>query len=325
MRILVAEDDRTTRLLLTRALSSWGYDVLAVPNGEEAWAALSREKIRMLVSDWEMPLLEGPALCRRLREGSLAYVYALLLTTHKDPARLVEGLDAGADDFVTKPFNPAELRARLGVGRRVLGLQDDLAAKFEELERANAQLARIAGTDPLMNIGNRRSFEEAIAMASEQVAREKGSYGVLMIDVDHFKKVNDRYGHATGDRVLSAVANALTTAKGPADQVFRYGGEEIVLVSPDQTASGLAALGERLRLAIAALRVEREGSVLGVTASFGAALADGGEIPWGTLVERADRALYASKEAGRDRVTLFSGSQGPAATSPASPGDPSHS
>jgi diguanylate cyclase (GGDEF)-like protein len=308
MRILVAEDDRTTRLLLTRALSSWGYEVIAVSNGEEAWEALSREKIRMLVTDWEMPLLEGPELCRRLREGSMAYVYALLLTTHKDPARLVEGLDAGADDFVSKPFNPAELRARLGVGRRVLGLQDDLAAKFDELERANAQLARIAGTDPLMNIGNRRSFEEAITLTSERVAREKSSYGVLMIDVDHFKKVNDRYGHATGDRVLSAVANALATSKGPTDQVFRYGGEEIVLVSPDQTTTGIAALGERLRLAVSALRVEREGSAIGITASFGAAVAVAGEIPWGTLIERADQALYASKEAGRDRVTLFSSS-----------------
>jgi diguanylate cyclase (GGDEF)-like protein len=147
------------------------------------------------------------------------------------------------------------------------------------------------------------------------VSRERSSYGVLMIDVDHFKKVNDRYGHATGDRVLSAVANALSTAKGPTDQVFRYGGEEIVLVSPDQTESGLEALGERLRTAIAALRIERDGTVIGVTASFGAAIGGGGEIPWGTLVERADRALYASKEAGRDRVTLFSSSYAMAAPS----------
>ena len=171
--ILVAEDDRATRLLLSRALAGWGYDVFAASDGEEAWEMLSRERMRMLVSDWEMPRLEGPALCRRIREGSMPYVYALLLTTHKEPARLVEGLDAGADDFIAKPFNPAELRARLGVGRRILGLQDDLAAKFEELQRANAQLARIAGTDPLMNIGNRRSFEESIERVAAGALRER--------------------------------------------------------------------------------------------------------------------------------------------------------
>jgi diguanylate cyclase (GGDEF)-like protein len=309
VKILVAEDDRATRLLLSRALAGWGYDVVAASDGEEAWETLSRERMRMLVSDWEMPRLEGPALCRRIREGSMPYVYALLLTTHTEPARIVEGLDAGADDFIAKPFNPAELRARLGVGRRILGLQDDLAAKFEELKRANAQLAKVAGTDPLMNIGNRRSFEEAIARIASGAAHQGSRYGVLMIDVDHFKKVNDRYGHAMGDRVLSAVATALSNAKGSSDEVFRYGGEEVVLVSPDQTADGLRTLGERLRLAVAALRIERAGEgAIEITASFGAALGDRGEIPWETVVERADRALYGSKESGRDRVTVFSGS-----------------
>jgi two-component system, cell cycle response regulator len=306
VKILVAEDDRATRLLLSRTLASWGYEVVAASDGEEAWETLLREKMRMLVSDWEMPRLAGPDLCRRIRGGSMTYVYALLLTTHEDPARLVEGLDAGADDFITKPFNPAELRARLGVGRRVLGLQDDLAAKFGELERANAQLARVAGTDPLMNIGNRRSFEEAIARVREKAARGGTGYGVLMIDVDHFKKVNDRYGHAMGDRVLSGVAMALSTTKRPTDEVFRYGGEEVVIVSPDQTAGGLQSLAERLRLAVAALRIDRDGdAAIGVTASFGAAMGDGTEATWVAVVERADRALYASKEAGRDRVTLF--------------------
>ncbi len=306
MKILIAEDDRATRLILSRTLGTWGYDVVAVSDGEEAWEALSREKIRMLVSDWEMPHLAGPDLCRRIREGSMPYVYALLLTTHHEPARLVEGLDAGADDFITKPFNPAELRARLGVGRRILGLQDDLDAKFCELERANAQLARIAGTDPLMKIGNRRSFEEAIARIRNRAAREETTYGVLMIDVDHFKKVNDRYGHAIGDRVLSGVATTLSAAKLPSDEVFRYGGEEVVMVSPDQTPSGLLSLAERLRAAIAALKIDRNGEeTIGVTASFGAAVGDGSETTWTTIVERADRALYASKEAGRDRVTFL--------------------
>jgi two-component system cell cycle response regulator len=304
MKILVAEDDRVTRLVLTRALAGWGYEVVAVSDGEEAWQALSREKMRLLVSDWEMPRLEGPDLCRRIRQASMNYVYALLLTTHKEPDRIVEGLDAGADDFITKPFNPAELRARLGVGRRILQLQDDLAEKVDELERANGQLAKVASTDPLMNIGNRRSFELAIGRASQVAAREGTNYGVLMIDVDHFKMVNDRYGHAMGDRVLSAVAASLVSAKGEHDELFRYGGEELVLISPGQTAAGLHALGERLREVVSALRVERrDGEPLQVTTSLGAAVAQGATPRWEALVELADQALYASKEAGRNRVT----------------------
>jgi two-component system cell cycle response regulator len=305
VRILVAEDDRATRLLITRALVAWGYDVLSSSDGEEAWELLRRERVRMLLSDWEMPRLEGPELCRRIRQGNVPYVYALLLTTHKDPARLVEGLDAGADDFISKPFNPAELRARLGVGRRVLSLQDDLAAKFTELERANAQLARIAGTDPLMNIGNRRSFEEGIARVSGHAAREGCSYGVLMIDIDHFKKINDRYGHATGDRVLSAVAAALVAAKEAGDEAFRYGGEEVVVVAPGRTGSSLEALAETMRLAVRSLRFDLvDGSTLSVTTSVGGASCEGGNLAWKKVVERADQALYRAKEAGRDRVVM---------------------
>ncbi|MGH7437627.1 MAG: GGDEF domain-containing protein [Polyangiaceae bacterium] len=306
MKILVAEDDRATRLLISRALTSFGYEVVIANDGEEAWEILSRERLRMLISDWEMPRLEGPALCKRIRESDLPYVYALLLTAHQEGARLVEGLDAGADDFVGKPFKPAELRARLGVGRRILALQDDLAAKYETLERANAQLATVAGTDPLMNVGNRRSFEERIERVSARTVPEGSTYGVIMVDVDHFKKINDRHGHATGDRVLGAVAKALSGAKGPGDEVFRYGGEEIVVVSAERTAEGLMDLAERLRASLAAIRIEHADGIIGVTASFGVALADETEQDWRSVVDRADRALYASKEGGRDRVTLAS-------------------
>jgi diguanylate cyclase (GGDEF)-like protein len=304
MRILVADDDRGTRLLLTRALASWGYDVVPAVDGEEAWELLTREKVRMLLSDWEMPRLSGPDLCRRIRGGTAGYVYALLLTTHADPARLVEGLDAGADDFLSKPFNPTELRARLGVGRRLLDLQDHLAAKYAELERANAQLSRIAGTDPLMNIGNRRSFEEEIARVSQRAGGEGRNYGVLMIDVDHFKRVNDRYGHATGDRVLAAVAAAMLSAKGSAETVFRFGGEEVVVVAPDRDKNRLRELAEDLRRAVARVRIElSDASSIGVTASVGVATSEAG-CSWQDVVERADQALYRAKHLGRDRVEV---------------------
>ena len=305
MKIVVAEDDRATRLLLTRTLAGWGYEVVATADGEEAWEAIRVEQARVLVSDWEMPRLSGPELCRRIRERSGSYVYTLLLTSHRESARIVEGLDAGADDFVSKPFEPAELRARLGVGRRVLRLEDDLARKFEELERANEQLARIAAVDPLMNIGNRRSFEEAMARASIRAVVERSRYGVVMIDVDHFKRFNDRHGHATGDRVLSAVAAALAATKEPRDELFRWGGEEVILVAPGRTAATLRDIAERLRLAVAALRIEVGiGESLGVTASFGGALADEPETPFTAVVEWADQALYVAKNAGRNCVVI---------------------
>ncbi len=302
MKILVAEDDRLTRLLLTRALTGWGYEVVAAADGEEAWEALSRDGIRLVVSDWEMPRLEGPGLCRRIRAQSSSYVYVLLLTAHKDAARIVEGLEAGADDFVSKPFEPNELRARLGVGRRILTLQDDLAQKFAELERANRQLALIAAIDPLMNIGNRRSFEEAISRVAGPTAAD---YGILMIDVDHFKEVNDRYGHATGDRVLSAIAGTLQQTKASSDEIFRWGGEEIIMIAPRTTTRALEAIGERLRAAVAGLRIEREtGEALQVSASFGGAVVDRPGLAWAQVVARADEALYEAKKAGRNRVVI---------------------
>jgi two-component system cell cycle response regulator len=231
MKVLVAEDDRTSRVLLTRTLERWGYQVVAVEDGELAWEEMTRSAPRMLISDWEMPRLDGPSLCRRIKQrpAGAPYVFALLLTQHSDVERIVEGLNAGADDFVTKPFVPAELRARLGVGRRFLALQDELAEGYRQIQRANEQLSRIAATDPLMNIGNRRRFDSAMADLHERGTRP---YGFFMVDIDHFKSVNDRHGHAVGDRVLAAVAQAVQAALGAEGEAFRYGGEEIAVVVP---------------------------------------------------------------------------------------------
>ncbi len=309
VKIVVAEDDRTTRVLLTRALERWGYEVTGVEDGEAAWEVLQAEGTRMLVTDWEMPRLDGPALCERIRETlDGRYVYVLLLTSHKEPVHIVQGLDAGADDFVSKPFNPAELRARLGVGRRILALQDQLAAMNRELELTNAELARIAATDALLQIGNRRSFEDAITRIHAFARRGTRCYGLLMVDVDHFKQFNDRHGHAFGDRVLAEVANSLRVALAGQGEIFRYGGEEIVIVVPEQTANGVRAIAEHLRAAVAAARVDQvDGGVASVTASIGAAYFNGHEaVTCQVIVDRADTALYQAKRDGRNRVLLWS-------------------
>jgi two-component system cell cycle response regulator len=305
-KILVAEDDRTSRVLLARTLERWGYEVVAVGDGEDAWTELAEGKARLVISDWEMPRLDGPGLCRRARQRSGPYLYILLLTQHSDSERIVAGLEAGADDYVTKPFVPAELQARLGVGRRFLSLHDELHQRYQQIARANEQLSLIAATDPLMNIGNRRRFESAMAEAQH---RAQG-YGFLMVDIDHFKSVNDRHGHAVGDRVLACVAQALRGTLPPGGEAFRYGGEEIGVMVPAAADGALLEIGERLRAAVAALEIDLgQGDPLRVSASFGAAPSATG-LDWRTVVERGDAAMYLAKRQGRNRVVVWSPEQG---------------
>ncbi len=309
MKVVLADDDRTTRTLLTRALERWNYEVIAVPNGEAAWAAVQADAVQMLVTDWEMPLLDGPGLCARVRASEVGrFAYILLLTSHNDPEKTAQALDAGADDFVSKPFNATELRARLAVGRRIVTMHDELQQKNRELEVANAVLARIAGTDGLLGIGNRRSFEDAITTTHHAARRGQQSYGVILSDVDHFKRCNDTHGHAFGDRVLAGVAAALRKALGDTGELFRYGGEEIVAIAPAPSAMALLALAEKLRTAVAETRIEATGTTASVTASFGVAHYDTAEeVTCQVIVDRADAALYRAKADGRDRVALWTG------------------
>jgi two-component system cell cycle response regulator len=311
VKILLVEDEVITRHFLERTLEKWGYEVFSAKDGEEAWALLTQKRVRMVLTDWEMPRLSGPELCGRIRRQMTEYVYVLMLTAHKEPKAVVRGLEAGADDYISKPANPEELRARLGVGRRLLSLQDALASKMRELERANAQLQRIAATDPLMGVGNRRAFEERIGDEHVAASRAQRGYGVIMIDIDHFKKVNDKFGHLVGDRVLSQVAQTLRNTIEGEGEIFRYGGEEIACLVPVQTERELEMLAEKLRTAVAAMRVEcsAEGQLLTCTASFGLSSFDPRDatrnVAWKQLVERADAALYRSKDDGRNCVTLF--------------------
>jgi diguanylate cyclase (GGDEF)-like protein len=307
MRILLADDDRTTRLLLTRTLESWGYEVDAVADGAAAWEAFQTGEFRLVLSDWEMPRLDGPSLCARVREWEGPYAYVIMLTSHGTSSHIVEGLNAGADDYVSKPFDPAVLRARLIVARRLLALQDELASKNAELARANSELTRIATTDPLLDVGNRRSFEDAIVHAHGTSRRTGRSYGVLLADIDHFKRVNDDHGHPFGDRVLQRVAAALKASLATSGMLFRYGGEELIAVVTDTDRESLVTLAERLRLAVEELWVETvTGHHLSLTVSMGAALFDPAEnISCQVVIDYADASLYHAKQNGRNRVIAW--------------------
>jgi diguanylate cyclase (GGDEF)-like protein len=312
MKILVAEDEPNTRTLLSGALRKWGYDVVSVADGEAAWHELERGAIRLVVCDWEMPFLEGPDLCLRVRTQLRGpYIYFVLLTHHADSASIARGLDSGADDFLSKPFNPVELRARLEVGKRLLGLHDELLSKNEQLDALNEKLRYLAATDSLTQLGNRRSLDETMGPLHTLAAARGQTYGVLLLDIDHFKVINDRYGHPAGDRVLARTADALRGATREGDLVFRYGGEEYVVVALGTTVETLTGLAERLRVAVASTPMDTgtpHGAV-NVTASLGCALYDGREsVEWPALVARADAALYIAKGAGRDRIVIAGGS-----------------
>lgn len=307
MKILLADDDRTTRTLLTRTLQTWGHEVTAVADGLEAWERVQTGAWRVLLSDWEMPGLDGPALCAKVRAMEGTYVYTILLTSHDSSSHVVEGLAAGADDYVSKPYDPPVLRARLSVAQRLLALQDELAARNEELARANTELSRIATTDALLDIGNRRSFEDVIVHTHQSARRFGSAYGVLLADIDHFKRCNDTHGHAFGDKALARTAWALKTALGDAGKVFRYGGEEIIAVVNASDRGTLVDVAEQLRGAVERTRVEApNGQMVAITVSIGAALFEPTEaISAQVVVEYADASLYHAKQTGRNRVVAW--------------------
>ena len=301
MRVLVAEDQRIARMWLRARLLAWGYDVEEAAGGEEAWARLREPGgPRLALLDWIMPGLEGPEICRRVRAlGREPYVYLILLTGRDRREDVVEGLGAGADDYMAKPFHDSELEVRLRAGRRIVELQAELVAAREALREQ-------ATRDGLTGLWNRREILDRLARESARCERDGGELSVVVIDVDHFKRVNDTLGHAAGDGVLREIASRLGASVRPADVVGRVGGEEFLVVLPG--CDHLRALGvaERLRVAVSREPVRALGREIPVTASFGVAGRRGPVGPE-ALVALADAALYAAKRAGRNRTQLATG------------------
>jgi len=291
VRVLVAEDQATSRLFLSRLLDHLGHEVTAAFDGDEAWRIASTNRFPVIISDWVMPGLDGPELCRRIRgqEGK-PYTYLILLTSKHSKEDRLEGLRAGADDFLIKPPDAEELAVRLEIARRILAVQD-------ELERRNALLAELAHSDELTGVKNRRWFREALDVQFE-ASRRRGPLSLVILDVDRFKSFNDTFGHPAGDEVLKAVAASLRDGVRQSDEVARIGGEEFAILLPETGADVARDLAERLRAGIAG----RPWPLRMITASLGVASIGPGTASPAELVEHADRALYAAKRAGRDRV-----------------------
>jgi diguanylate cyclase (GGDEF)-like protein len=313
--VLVAEDDPVTRRVVESFLSKWGYDVKAVGDGAEAWQILqSHDAPRLAVLDWMLPGLEGVDVCRKVRESpSLPYIYILLLTAVSQKQDLLIALDAGADDYLVKPFEAAELRARLHVGGRILSAQDELIAAREAL--------RFQAThDPLTGLWNHVEVLEILERELDRSVRSGHPVAALMVDLDHFKKVNDNYGHLIGDEVLQEVSRLVLASVRPYDSVGRYGGEEFLVVVPSIDRIAVGALARRIQLRISEQTFDTPGGPVAVTASLGVALSSPAEGSTPTaLVHAADLALYRAKEAGRNRTEMCTDAELVLAPVPGSP------
>jgi len=288
--------------MLQSLLTKWGYEVIAAEDGEQAWQVLQSDKGPSLaVLDWLMPGLDGLEVSRRVRSSDReSYVYILLLTAKAGKENLIEGMEAGADDYIVKPFNPHELKVRLRAGRRILELHAALLA-------AREQLREQATRDALTGLWNRAAVLEALRRELVRSQREHVPMCVVMADLDHFKQINDTRGHLAGDAVLREVGRRMQHAIRSYDSVARYGGEEFLCVVPRCDLRQGVQIAERIRAAVAEQPFDTGCGSAALTMSLGVAEAlNMGEIDEQAIVRAADEALYRAKQSGRNRVEAAS-------------------
>jgi diguanylate cyclase (GGDEF)-like protein len=302
VKILIADDSIVSRHLLEATLRKWGYEVVVACDGEEALNQLEKENAPSLaILDWMMPGLTGLEVCRQIRKRAREpYIYILLLTSKSQKEDLIEGMDAGADDYITKPFDQHELQVRLRAGTRLVDLQAELMAAREALREQ-------ATKDSLTHLWNRSSIFDILCRELARAGREGNSVGVVMVDIDHFKNVNDNFGHFAGDAVLCEAARRMQNAIRPYDAIGRYGGEEFLILLPGCDEQTSYTQAERLRKQLTQATMSLTDSALCVTASFGVTTAVPGQA-WTPedLIRKADEALYLAKKLGRNRVEFLS-------------------
>lgn len=298
MKVLVADDDPVLRLSISSLLLRLGYEVVSARDGLEAWNVLQQDDPpRLAIVDWMMPKLDGLELCSRLRAATdRRYTYVLLLTSKNERQDVITGLDSGADDYLTKPAEMGELDARLRVGKRIVGLQDELLRAYEEKRFE-------ASHDSLTTLWNRKAILELLSNQFARTCRDGTSLAVMIIDVDHFKNINDAHGHVVGDSVLREIASRMTSSTRQYDWIGRYGGEEFIIIAPDCMLAGASAIAERVRYAIASVPIVVDRQQINVTVSVGmATTAESGVTSEHDLICAADAAMYRAKKQGRNRI-----------------------
>ena len=303
MKLLIADDDPTFRLILTNLAVKWGFEPTATEDGGAAWELLQEDHSpRLILLDWEMPQLNGLELCKRIREmpsedpPSEDPPYIILLTSRQDSVDVANGLESGANDYIRKPFEPVELKARLQAGRRMLDLQ-------AEASEIRAQLTHQANYDGLTGLPNRRSVMTTLDREIDRANRQQIPLAVGMCDIDHFKKINDTHGHLVGDAVLREVAQRINTTLRSYDTCGRYGGEEF-LVLINSAKKEATDVFNRLRQAVEGAPIIVEGISCSVTVSCGVAFVNREILSGSNVLAAADTALYEAKSAGRNRIVF---------------------
>jgi diguanylate cyclase (GGDEF)-like protein len=295
MKILIAEDDMISCRALEKNLREWGYDVVAANDGEEAWALAKKNDIRLAILDWNMPGIDGIELSQKIRKKyqkeDSKYIYIILLTGRGGQDDIIQGLSTGADDYITKPYSFVELKYRVQNGERIIKNED--------------KRIKLANMDNLTKLWNRNRIFEFLDNELKRTERYGNSTGVIMIDIDHFKRINDRFGHLIGDKVLVEVANRLKKAIRPYDKIGRYGGDEFLVILPKCGDRDAKAVAERLYNSVSRQKIETDAGSLKINISIGCVsnekFMDASKMQ---LIQASDNALLSAKKKGRDRIIL---------------------
>jgi len=301
MKILIVEDESIFRRMVKKYLLEAGYEIVEAEDGQSAWELFQREPFQLVITDWIMPGLNGPELIQKIRTNTQKnYTYIILLTAMDNKDNVVLGLESGADEYLTKPFNSRELVARVASGMRILKLE-------EQLMLAHQQMEVLAMRDGLTGLLNRRAIEGYAEAEFNLTIRKERVLSVILVDIDHFKNINDRFGHKFGDHTLQQVAKILKEDLRNYDRVGRWGGEEFILILPDAQLKNAAAVAERVRIRIAETKISLEnGEAFSVRISLGAACTctTSQFSSLTKLIDAADQALYQAKQTGRNRVCI---------------------
>ena len=300
LKILVVDDEQIDRRIVEKILTRLGHSVIFADNGESAWQKIQEEPIRFVITDWNMPLMNGIQLIKKIRSTTLSgYVYTIIITSNAKNEDIVAGLYAGADDYLTKPFNPAELEARVAIGERMLALEDGLM-------QANNQLEKLAMVDSLTGLLNRRAIYKFMRGELERARRVSEPISIIFLDIDNFKKINDEYGHLTGDEALKLIANVIQKRSRAYDNIGRWAGDKFLIVLPGATATDAEKAAQRIIESIFVTKLALpQGGILSLSACAGVVTQrkmTGAIALLDNLIQGANEALYRAKRAGGNNV-----------------------
>lgn len=303
MKILIVDDDPVLRQILHTYLARAGYDVALAEDGRTAWEAWQRDHHRLLITDWMMPVMDGPELIRQVRVANYpGYTYIIMLTAKEGKSDVIFGLESGADDYLTKPFNAGELRARISIGERILNLERDL-------QQALVRMEELATHDAVTGLLNRRALYTHGEAELNRAQRDAKPLSFVMLDIDHFKSVNDHHGHLIGDQALRMVADTMARNRRPYDWAGRWGGEEFLLILPSTDMAEAAQIADRLRTMVNETAVPLgNGQSLYLKVSLGVTSSSarpGDQYTLDRLTKEADDALIRAKREGRNRVCVY--------------------